>query len=360
MENQRQGHERGQSGNALHPNQNQDSHSHDSHTPDSHNHDSHSHNDGHDPGHHHSHNHHHGHSHSHHHFEDARNGNSKGLTIALGITAGILLLEFFGGLFTNSLALLSDSGHMLSDTASLLLSLVAVKYASKPATPAKTFGYYRFEILAALLNGAALFVIAGIIIWEAYGRFAAPPEVGSGPMMLIATVGLIANVVSALALLRKGDVKNNINLRGAYMHIIGDALGSVGAIVAGIVMYLFGWYIADPIISVVVALLILKSAWGLIASSVHILMEGTPAEISHEEVTAELLKIEGVENVHDLHIWCITSGFDSLSCHLRINDEHKGQVILQAAIDTLREKFKIDHTTIQIECAKINHQELKI
>ncbi|GGA41092.1 cation diffusion facilitator family transporter [Paenibacillus physcomitrellae] len=311
---------------------------------------------------HHNHSHHqgHSHSHSHQHFEELRNGNSKGLTIALITTSVILLLEFFGGLYTNSLALLSDSGHMLSDVAALLLSLIAFKFASRPATPDKTFGFYRFEILAALLNGIALFVIAGLIVWEAVGRFAHPPTVGSGPMMLIAVIGLIANLVSAVSLMTKGDVKNNVNMRGAYLHVLGDALGSVGAIVAGILMYAFGWYIADPIISVVVALLILKSGWGVIQNSVHILMEGTPASVNQEEVKAELENIDGVVNVHDLHIWCITSGLDALSCHLLIGDERNYQDVLQQAINRLKDKFGIEHTTIQVECAKIKHQELKI
>ncbi|ANS75385.1 zinc transporter ZitB [Paenibacillus yonginensis] len=317
---------------------------------------------GHNHNHSHSHQHGHGHSHSHshQHFEELRNGNSKGLTIALITTSVILLLEFFGGLFTNSLALLSDSGHMLSDAAALLLSLIAFKFSSRPATPNKTFGFYRFEILAALLNGIALFVIAGLIVWEAIGRLAHPPEVGSGPMMLIAIVGLIANLISAVSLMTKGDVKNNVNMRGAYLHVLGDALGSVGAIVAGILMYAFGWYIADPIISVVVALLILKSGWGVIQNSVHILMEGTPNTVNQEEVKAELESIDGVVNVHDLHIWCITSGLDALSCHLLIGEEQKYQDVLQQAINRLKDKFGIEHTTIQVECAKIKHQELKI
>ena len=308
------------------------------------------------------HHHHHGHDHhgrSHSHFEESRKGNKKGLLIALLITTGIMFLEFFGGLFTNSLALLSDSGHMLSDASALLLSLVAIWFSSRAPSPLKTFGGYRFEILAALFNGITLFIIAGFIVWEAFGRFVEPQAVASGTMMLIAAIGLFANLLSAWALMRKGDVKNNVNLRGAYLHVLGDALGSIGAIVAGILMLLFDWYIADPIISVLVALLILRSAWGLIKHSVHILMEGTPISIDQTEVKAELEKIEGVHNVHDLHIWTITSGLDSLSCHLVINDEKNSQRILQQAIDNLKETFHIEHATIQIETDKIKHSELK-
>lgn len=308
----------------------------------------------------HHHHHHHGHDHHHdhhHHFEITREGNKKGLLIALVITTSIMLLEFFGGLLTNSLALLSDAGHMLSDASSLLLSLIAIWFASRPPSPKKTYGFYRVEILAALFNGVSLFIIAGFIVWEAFERFLAPPTVASGTMIIIASVGLFANLVSAWALIRKGDVKNNVNLRSAYLHVLGDALGSVGAIIAGIVMLMFSWYIADPIISVIVALLILKSAWGVILHSIHILMEGTPTTINQHEVKNELLQITGVKDIHDLHIWTITSGLDSLSCHMVIEDQIDSQEILQHAIDKIKDKFHIEHTTIQIETSKIQHKE---
>lgn len=309
--------------------------------------------------HHHGHDHHHHHGH-HHHHDHTREGNKKGLIIALMITAGIMLLEFFGGIITNSLALLSDSGHMLSDTSSLALSLVAMWFATRPASPKKTYGFYRFEILAALFNGLTLFLIAGFIVFEAVERFIEPPTVASGTMILIAAIGLIANLLSAFALMSKGDVKENVNLRSAYLHVIGDALGSVGAIIAGILMYLYNWYIADPIISVIVALLILKSAWGVIKVSIHILMEGTPIAIDQQGVKDVLESIEGVKNVHDLHIWTITSGLDSLSCHLLIDDEGDSQAILQEAIKRIESNFKILHTTIQIEKSELQHAETEI
>ncbi|TYA10231.1 cation transporter [Paenibacillus faecis] len=301
---------------------------------------------------------HHGHDHHGHQHDLAREGNKKGLAIALTITFGIMFLEFFGGLVTNSLALLSDSGHMLSDASALLLSLIALWFSSKPSSAKRTFGFHRFEILTALFNGIVLFIIAGVIVWEAVQRFDHPPEVASGSMMLIASVGLLANIGSAIALMRKGDVKNNLNLRSAYIHVIGDALGSVGAIVAGIVMMVFKWYLADPIISILVALLILKSAWGVISHTIHILMEGAPAAIDQTEVKNALLAIEGVEDVHDLHIWTITSGFDSLSGHVLIRDGEDNQIILQKAIHILEEQFHIEHSTIQVETAKIHHGKL--
>lgn len=296
----------------------------------------------------------HDHDHGHHHSH-AREGNKKGLAIAFVITAGIMLLEFFGGLLTNSLALLADSGHMLSDAGSLALSLVAIWFAARAASPKKTYGYYRFEILAALFNGVTLFVIAGMIVYHAYGRFFEPQTVASGSMIIIAFIGLAANLLSAWFLISKGDVKDNVNLRSAYLHVLGDALGSVGAIIAGIVMYFFDWYVADPIISVVVALLILKGAWGIIKQTIHILMEGTPITIDQQEVKQTLEAIEGVINVHDLHVWTITSGLDSLTCHLLIEDNQDEQRILQQAIQQIEKQFKIMHTTIQIEKSDLQH-----
>ena len=298
----------------------------------------------------------HNHEHSsHNHGISSRSGDKKGLTIALLTTAVIMIVEFLGGLITNSLALLSDSGHMLSDVSSLAFSLIAMWFASKPPSPQKTYGFYRFEILAALLNGLTLFIIAGIIIWEAYQRLFDPPNVISGTMIAIAVIGLTANLFSAWMLIRKGDVSGNVNVRSAYLHILGDALGSVGAIIAGILMSAFAWYIADPIISVIVALLILKSAWGIIDESIHILMEGTPPTVEVDEVKQALLAIPGVKNIHDLHIWTVTSGIDSLSCHLLIDSEQNSQDILQQAIVTIEKRFNIQHTTIQVETSDLQH-----
>jgi len=311
-------------------------------------------------GHHHGEHDHHGHGHhhgiGHHHGPD----NKKGLLIAFLITAGIMLLEFFGGLFTRSLALMSDSAHMLSDAASLLLSLAAFWFAARPASSSKTYGFYRFEILAALFNAAALFVIAGFICWEAYGRFLNPPRIAGGSMMAIAAIGLAANLLSAWALTRQGDTRHNLNVRSAYLHVLGDALGSVGAILAGLIMLAFGWYYADPLISVIVALLILKSAWGVLCQAVHILMEGSPPTIDCRKVENTLKEIHGVLDVHDLHVWTITSGMDSLSCHLLIDDDGDSQEILQQAIRRIETVFRIQHTTIQIEKSRLKHAELKV
>ncbi len=275
--------------------------------------------------------------------------NKKGLRIAIGITAVILLLEFFGGLATNSLALLSDAGHMLSDVSSLVFSLLAMWLAAKPPTADKHYGYSRVEILAALLNGVTLFVIAGLILYEAYHRFLAPEPVSSLQMMVIAVIGLLANLLSAWALLHQGDVQSNINMRSAYLHVLGDALGSVGAIAAGLLMYFGNWYLADPLISVFVALLILKGAWGVVRQAVHILMEGTPPTINARQVQAQLEQIDGVLNVHDLRIWTITSGIHSLSCHLLVDERADSQAVLQLASSHIRGDLGVRYATVQIE-----------
>lgn len=325
-------------------------HSHQGHAHEHHEHNGkqkHVHNDG------------HGHSHSGHSHSHAPN-NKKGLLIALIITGGIMFLEFFGGLVTGSLALLSDSGHMLSDTASLALSLVAMIFAVKPPSLKNSYGYYRFEIMAALFNGVTLFVIAGFIIREAWQRFFEPPAVASGTMMIIAAVGLLANLISAWSLMRKSDTKENINVRSAYLHIMGDALGSVGALLAGLIMNLFSWYIADPIISVLVALLILRGAWGVLKQAFHILMEGTPVSVNTNDIKEALLNIDGVEDVHDLHVWTITSGLDALSGHLLIKDHADPHSILQKAINVVEDHFAIQHTTLQIENSSVKHGELRV
>ncbi|WP_040369533.1 cation diffusion facilitator family transporter [Caldibacillus debilis] len=308
--------------------------------------------------HHHPDDHHHGHPH--HHFDHYREGNKKGLMIAVCITAGIMLLEFFGGILTNSLALLSDSGHMLSDLGSLLLSFIAILFAKRPSSPEKTYGYYRFEILAAFVNGITLFFLSGFIVWEAVERFFDPPAVNSGAMIAIAFAGLTANLLSALVLMKTADVQGNINIRSAFLHVVGDALGSVGAIVAGFLMYSFGWYLADPAISVFVALLIMRSGWNVFNRSVHILMEGTPANIDQREVKRALEEIDGVIRVCDLHIWTITSGMDSLSCHLLVDKDCDCQKILQKAIHLMEEKFHIRHSTIQVEKPDIAHLKMGI
>jgi cobalt-zinc-cadmium efflux system protein len=297
----------------------------------------------------------HDHDHSHNHFHSERKGNKTALIIALSLTSFVMVLELVGGIISNSLALLSDAGHMSSDAISLLLSLVAIWFSTKQPSPSKTYGFYRFEILAAFFNGATLFVVSSFILVEAYQRLMNPVPVDSGMMMGIAIIGLVANLLSAYFLMSKGDTKNNLNLRSAYLHVLSDAAGSIGVIIASILILSFGWTAADPIISILVSLLILKGAWTVVKKSVHIMMEGTPTLINQQDVERTLLEIDGVEKICDLHIWTITSGLDTLSCHLRVRDDVDTQLVLQEAIDRIEETFKITHTTFQIETKNIRH-----
>ena len=267
---------------------------------------------------------------------------------ALIITSSFLVAEFIGALYTNSLALLADSGHMLTDVAALSLSLAANWFSTRRATPQKTYGFHRVEILAALLNGVVLVLIALYIFYQAYGRLLNPPEVEAGWMLVIACVGLLANVISAWLLF--GEHRHNLNVRGAMFHIISDAIGSAGAIVASLAILLGGYYIADPAISVVVGILILSSSWVLIRDAVDVLLEGTPAQINIMSLQHELRRVEGVESVHDLHVWTLTSGVLAMSCHVVISNGQLSRNQVLAQVNGLaRERFQIDHTTVQIE-----------
>ena len=277
-----------------------------------------------------------------------RKGNKNSLRAALFITFGFMIVEALGGWLTNSLALLSDAGHMLSDAGSLALSLFAIWFAAKPPTLSKSYGYHRIEILAALFNGVVLFVVAALIIWEAGNRLLAPPVVASGSMMLVAFFGLLANFACAWVLLKGGDVKNNINMRSAYLHVLSDALGSVGAIAAGLLMKLFSWYIADPIISIVVSLLILKSGWSVIKQALHVLMEGTPKDVDVNAIAAALRGIPGVVDVHDIHVWSVASDKKMFSCHMLVKQGTNSSQTLAQAVPLLEKQFGIRHATIQI------------
>lgn len=258
-----------------------------------------------------------------------------------------MLAEAVGGWMTGSLALLADAGHMLTDVAALALALIAVWFGSRPATSSKTFGYYRLEILAALINGVALILISLLIFYESYKRWNEPPEVRSGLMMLVATGGLIVNIVCAWLL--HGDHKDDLNVRGARLHIIGDALGSVGAIIAGALMSLYGWYAADPLFSSLISLLIVWSSWHLIRESTNVLLEGTPAHINLAAVEDAILQTKGVEDVHDLHVWTITSGREALSAHVIHVETISQAELLKELRAKLQDRFGVDHLTIQME-----------
>lgn len=292
------------------------------------------------------HNHEHGHSHSHSHNHNA---NKKALTISFILIAGFMFVEFIGGYLTNSLALISDAGHMLSDAVALGLSLGALIFGAKAATSSKTYGYKRFEILAALLNGIVLVLLAVFICKEAIERLSEPPHVIGKGMMIISIVGLLINIMVAWILHSQGSTKENLNVRSAFLHVIGDLLGSVGAIIAAVLIMLFGWYIADPIASIIVSVLVLYSGWNVLKESINILMEAKPANINSERVTELLKSIDGVEDIHDLHIWMITSEFTSMTVHLHVKENTDRDLILEQAKHIIHEEYGIKHVTIQIE-----------
>ncbi len=268
------------------------------------------------------------------------------LRMVLAVTAVFMVVELVGGIVANSLALLADAGHMFTDVGALALSLVAMRLAQLPPSPEKTYGYVRTEILAALVNGAALLVIAGFICWEAWERLRTPPEV-DGPLLLaVATAGLAVNVFGAVVLHRHAG--ENLNLRGAYLHVIGDLLGSVGTILAGVLILATGWTLADPLISVVIALLILASAWRLVREATDVLLEAAPRNLDMDTVVRDLGSIPELHDIHDLHVWTLTSGFVALSGHGVIDDPaHHGAILEE--ITRRMEARGIRHVTFQLE-----------
>lgn len=290
------------------------------------------------------------------HSHGGRGANRKRLLLTLVLAAVYMVAEVVGGLLTNSLALLADAGHMLSDVAALGLSLFAIWIAERPPTPQRSFGYYRTEILAALVNAATLIAASIYILVEAYGRMREPPEVQGALMMWIAVGGLAINLVG-LWILNAGR-HESLNVRGAWLHVATDALGSVGAIVGGLLIWLFGWYWADPVASVLICVLVAYSSWGLLKESVGVLMEGAPAGMDMDEVRAEMLGVEGVSTVHDLHVWSITSGMVALSGHVCMVDGSSHGVVLSELRSRLHDRFGIAHTTIQCEPAGFREEEM--
>ena len=279
------------------------------------------------------------------------------LKLALAISSIYFFAELIGGFLTNSLALLSDAGHMLSDIAALALSLFAFRMAKRPATVISTYGYHRAEILAALFNGLTLWLIVGVIFTAAYNRFLNPPAVESYGMLIVASLGLLVNVVAGAVLY--GSHHHNLNLRGAFLHIVSDALGSVGAIVASLIMLFTGWYVADPLISILIGLLILHSSWNLVKESLIVLMQAVPKGIRLEDVQQALEGVEGVSKVHDLHVWAVTSDIFTLSAHAVIENGGDFHQVLNDIEETLKERFNIEHTTIQLETESREEKEFK-
>ena len=274
--------------------------------------------------------------------------------MALALTATYMVAEVVGGLAANSLALLADAGHMFSDAAALGLSVMAVTLAQRPATTQRTYGFHRAEILAALANGAALLALSVLIAREAWERLAQPPEVHGALMLAVATGGLAINLTNLMIL--SGGRQSNLNVRGAWLHVMADTLGSIGAMSAGVVIYFFGWRWADPVASFVIASLVLYSAWGLVRETLDVLMEGVPKGISIEDVTSSLRALPGVLDTHDLHVWSLTSGRNVATAHLIIEQDADHQVIIDAANRTLATHFAIEHATIQVEHAALASQ----
>lgn len=288
--------------------------------------------------------------HTHHHTgSEVRQRNQRTLALALGLTASFAAVEAVGGVLTGSLALLADAGHMLTDVLALALSLFAAWVAGRPSTPRKTYGYYRAEILAALLNGALLLGAAAFVAWEAIGRLAAPPEVESGAMLAVAVAGLLANLATGAILLRGGG--ESLNMRGALLHVAGDALGSVGAIVAGLVILVTGWGQADPAASLLIVALVVVGAFRLLREAVDVLLEGTPAHINMSDLEEAMLAVPGVARVHDVHVWTVTSGFVAMSGHAELDGTHDAHTVLDSLTERLHHDFNIAHVTIQPEPA---------
>ncbi|HEV7589756.1 MAG TPA: cation diffusion facilitator family transporter [Longimicrobium sp.] len=299
--------------------------------------------------------HHHGHGHDH-----ARAGrdHARRLAFTLVLQAAYLVAEVVGGYLANSLSLLADAGHMLSDVAALALSLFAVWIAQKPATARRTFGYYRTEILAALANAATLIAISIYIFYEAAQRLRSPEPVEGMIVVGVAVGGLLVNGIGAAAL--HGGREHSLNIRGAWLHLMTDAAGNVGVIAGGILVWAWGLAWADPAMSVLIGLLVIWSSWGLLKDSVAVLLEGAPPHIEVEAVRAALMEVEGVEGVHDLHVWSITSGIEALSCHVVVGSRDERRVSGEILADmhaVLRQRFGLNHLTVQIEPRGFQEQD---
>ena len=269
------------------------------------------------------------------------------LGAVLALTAGFLVVEVGAALATGSLSLLADAAHMLVDAGALLMSLLAVWFAERPATPAKTYGYYRVEILAALVNGVVLCLLAAGILVTAYERLWQPPRVPGGPMLVVAVLGLAVNLIG-VGLLRPG-AGESLNVRGAYLEVLGDAASSAAVIVAGAVILVKGWSVADPLASGAIALFILPRTWSLLRQAVNVLLEGAPPHLDVTEIEAALRAAAGIRHVHDLHVWTLTSGRDAMSVHVVVGPDTPGDKILDELHVLLHTRFGIDHTTIQVE-----------
>ena len=286
----------------------------------------------------------HAHDHDHSH---ARETSRRALAIALALTTTFMIAEVVGGLLTGSLALLADAGHMLSDSFSLGLALFAGWLARRPPTSTRTFGLQRAEILAALFNGVTLVAISIWIFVEAGRRFSAPPDVEGGWLLVVAVLGLAVNVAAAFVL--SSGAKGNLNVSAALRHVFADVLGSVGVIVSATVILLTGWNLVDPLVSVLIGILVLASSWGILRDTTRVLLEATPEGIDAAEVGAAMVSVDGVKEVHDLHVWTVTSGFPALSAHVLVGKDDDCHAQRRTLEQMLHRRFGIDHTTLQVD-----------
>jgi len=291
------------------------------------------------------------------------NNSKKALKLVLSLTSAFFVVQILIGFKVGSLALISDAGHMLVDVAGLVMALLAISFSQRPATPIRTYGFYRAEILASLLNSLFLTILSIFILVEAVQRLFHPSEINGLPIIIVAAIGLGINLLGVRLLSNvrvndgsHGDVDNhkpqqieNLNVHGAYLEVLADTIGSAGVIAAGIIIQTTGLYLADPLISIGIVVLILPRTWLLLKKAIHILIEGTPSHLCHEEIKSSILKVKGVTGVFDLHVWTITSGIYALSAHVVVMNNSKSQVILQEINSILEKNFKITHATIQIE-----------
>lgn len=280
----------------------------------------------------------------------------RAMVVAFLLTSTLMFVELIGGFLANSLALIADAGHMISDAAALGLGLFAMWIATHPHTERRTFGFHRAEILAALANGALLVGIALVVSYHAIERLREPQEVASGTVLVIAFMGLVVNLVALQVL--GGHSHGNLNVRGAVLHVLGDALGSIGVLISGLVIRLTGWTPIDAIASLFIAVLILVSGWRLVRETVSVLLESSPRHLDTDALRRDLNDIEGVRDVHDLHVWTVTSGFVSLSAHAEVTSSDIADDVLRDATVLLRERYGIRHVTIQPETSQI-HDELE-
>lgn len=285
----------------------------------------------------------------------AASAGKRRMAVVFAITAGYMMAEVVGALLTGSLALLADAGHMMTDVVGLALALLGIRFAERPATPERTYGYYRVEILAALANAVLLVGVSGYVLYEAYRRLRAPPDVAAGPMLIVAALGLVVNVAGVVLL--RGGSRVSLNLKGAYFEVLSDLLASVGVIVAAGIMWITGWYYADALVSVAIGLFILPRTWALVREAVGVLLEGTPRGVDLAKMRDALVRLDGIVDVHDLHVWTLTSGVNVMSVHVVLRDMSRAEAVRGAIRSAVERPFSILHLTVQAESATCPDKE---